>query len=190
MTLPDIEELFDDFVTAYGRGDDPDVREYLKRAGASREQLGLLIDNFLAYAPIGPTDEETIVLVNSRISGRPALEEARVRRRLKLSSIGERLGKKLSLPAELWPRVTAAYEDLERDWLDPRGVDSTVWEALRSIFGFDVRRLVGRADFGEPAVVLRRAVMPDSAEYRISPEMESRPAPDEVDKLFRGRVDR
>lgn len=189
MTSPDIEELFDDFVTAYGRGADPDIREYLETAGASRERLGLLIDNFLAYAPIGPTDEETIVLINSRISGRPTLEEARARRQLDLSSIGRQLGEKLSLPADLWERVTAAYADLERDWLDPRGVQPTVWEALRSIFDFDVRRLVGQAEFGEPAVVLRRADVTEAVGAAVSPATEPRHAPDEVDRLFRGPVD-
>jgi hypothetical protein len=176
-------------VSAYGRGDDPDVRDYLKAAGASREQLGLLIDNFLAYAPIGPTDEETIVLINSRVSGRPALEEARVRRRLDLSSIGAQLREKLSLSVDLSDRVTAAYGDLERDWLDPRGVHPTVWEALRSIFDFDVRRLVGQAESDTPAVVLRRSVPADAVEHAVSAMTEHQEAHDEVDRLFRGPVD-
>ena len=179
-----VEELFDQFVTAYGRGDNPDVRDFLQSAGQHRDELGLLIDNFLAFAPIAPTDEETIVLVSARIAGRHPLQEARARRSLTLGTVVEDLAKRLSIDRNLFSRLVDAYEDLERDWLDPRGVDSSVWESLRSIFDLDVRRLVASGE-GASAVLMRSEAKLSPRTGVMNREAHSEP-PDEIDRLFRG----
>jgi hypothetical protein len=189
VTASGIEELFEEFVSAYGRGDDPDVRDFLARAAGRRAELGTLLDNFLAFAPIGPTDEETIVLVNARIAGRTPLQEARVRRKLDVEGVVDALAEKLRIAQALRARLAEAYDDLERDWLDPRGVQASVWDSLRSIFDLDVRRLFVGGD-ALPAVLMRSDAKrsPATGAAKTLPAGAGKPR-DEIDRLFRGWSD-
>ena len=143
-----------------------------------------MIDRYLAFAPIAETDDETLVLLSARIAGRTPIEEARERRNLTVTAVVERLREVLGLATSLTDRLQDAYEDLERDWLDPRGVRQPVWTALEGIFGFDVRKLVTGPP--EPlawdAVLLRREPREDPASAGATAEPRPR---DEVDELFR-----
>jgi hypothetical protein len=185
VTTNKVDELFEQFVTEYGHGRNPDVREYLDRAGPTRSELGALIDSYLAFAPIGETDEESLILVSARVAGRTPIAEARTRRNLSVTALVEKLREQLGLATGLSDRLQEAYDDLERDWLDPKGVHSTVWDALRTILGIDVRSFVGSGGPPVAGVLMRR----DSAEAKLSPMAASRgPAgpQDDVDRLFRG----
>ena len=185
MTTRDqVDELFDEFVTEYGGGRDPDVREYLQRAGAARSELGALIDSFLSFAPVADTDEQSRILIGARVAGRTPMAETRVERDLSVNAVVERLRERLGLPAQLTDRLRQAYEDLEKDWLDPRGVHASVWEALRGIFGIDVRRFVGEEDAAFAGVLMRRDRSAPPAEAREADA--SAEPPDDVDRLFRG----
>jgi len=178
-----VEQLFDDFIDARQRGEHPDVGVFLERAGADREALGRLIDVYLVNAPVVPPDEEAIVLIEARLAERSALVELRERRGLGLAAVIEQLREALGLAISVRPRLAEAYEDLERDWLDPRRVQPPVWAALKSIFGLDVRRLVP-AHPPEPfeAVLMRRASAPEVLHDDVGEPAER----DQVDELFRG----
>jgi hypothetical protein len=178
------ERLFDEYLGARRRGEHPDVLTFLDRAGADRHVLGRMIDVYLSEAPVVPPDEETLIVMNARLEGRTAIAELRERRGLSVLAVVERLQQGLNLAGSLTDRLREAYEDLERDWLDPRGVKPSVWTELRSIFGVDVRRLVSRQS--EPAVggVLMRREEP-LATAAAAPAREARPR-DAVDELFRG----
>jgi hypothetical protein len=185
MSTESVDRLFEEFVSAYGQGRNPDLRDYLDRAGSARAELGRMIDRYLAIAPIAETDDETLVLLSARIAGRTPIAEARERRNLTVTAVVERLREVLGLATSLTDRLQDAYEDLERDWLDPRGVRQPVWAALEGIFGFNVRKLVTGPE-PEPlaweAVLLRR----ETREGPASPGTAAEPRPrDEVDELFR-----
>jgi hypothetical protein len=60
-----VELLFDEFAARHARGEHPDAREYLERAGESRNELARLLDGFLAGAPVQPPSEETLTLFAS-----------------------------------------------------------------------------------------------------------------------------
>jgi hypothetical protein len=188
MTPAQIDELFDEFVTEHGQGRNPDVRDYLDRAGSGRAELGALIDSYLAYAPIADTDEETVILVNARIAGRSPIAEARQARGLTLSAVVDDLRTRLGLAQGLTERLREAYEDLERDWLDPRGVHSSVWDALRSILRVDARRLVSGMDPGFAGALMRSARIDLDARAPTGSTPSLEPERDEVDRLFRGGV--
>lgn len=180
-----IEQLFDDFIDARQRGEHPDVAAFLERAGTDREALGRLIDVYLVNAPVVPPDEGSIVLIEARLAEHSALVELRERRGLSLAAVVDQLRDALGLAGSLRPRLAEAYEDLERDWLDPRRVQAPVWAALKSIFGLDVRRLVP-AHPPEPfeAVLMRRSAEPIDM-HAGSGELAAR---DEIDELFRGPI--
>lgn len=185
MTARDyLDELFDEFVTAYGSGRNPDVREYLQRAGAGRAELGALIDSFLAFAPVAATDEEARILVGARVAGRTPIAETRAERQLSISAVVEQLRERLGLSSQLSDRLRQAYEDLEKDWLDPGGVHASVWEALRGIFGIDVRGFVGEEDAAFAGVLMRRD-QPEPADARHAAADAASEPEDEIDRLFR-----
>src|SRR5579875_1216543 len=135
------ERLFGQYVSARQRGERPNVPDYLDRADTDRNVLGRMIDAYLVEAPIEAADEATVVLLNARLEGWTAIAELRERRGLSVPLVVERLRERLGLAQSLTERLREAYEDLERDWLDPRGVKPSVWAALKSILGLDVRQL-------------------------------------------------
>ncbi|GIU95796.1 MAG: hypothetical protein KatS3mg012_2253 [Gaiellaceae bacterium] len=57
---PEAELLFEDFAARYARGEHPDVRDYLERAGDERDALVTLIDGYLASVPAQPPSAETL----------------------------------------------------------------------------------------------------------------------------------
>ncbi len=184
-------ELLEEFTFAWLRGDSPDPREFLERAPAD-ERVGLsaLIDRFLVAQPARAPTHETLSYVRAIAAGaepdvqKTAIETLRLARGLSIEAVVDRLRAALGLGAPLAGRLREAYSDLERDWLDPRGVQPPVWKALAGIFEVDVRRLV-MADAEPPVatVLMRRANVAE----RESPMPEHAPRErDEVDELFRG----
>lgn len=189
-------ELFDEFTVAWLRGETPDPRETLERAPeAERAALSALIDRFVAGQPARVPTEEALSYVReiAAIAEQAAAEDEapttaiaqlRVSRGLSVDAVVERLLALLGLRAALTPRLREAYSDLERDWLDPRGVQRPVWSALTAILGVDVRSLL-TADHEPPvaAVLMRKEARLDMHADVTEPEPEPR---DEVDELFRG----
>lgn len=183
--------LLEGFTFAWLRGDAPDPREFLDRAPPDeREALSALIDRFLVAQPARAPTEETLSYVRAiaavaatEIPG-TAIEKLRVTRGLSIEAVVDRLRAALGLDTRLAGRLREAYSDLERDWLDPSGVQAPVWKALGNIFETDVRCLVmADAEPSVAAVLMRRAKVEDSE----SPMSQHVPRErDEVDELFRG----
>jgi hypothetical protein len=190
LTDPTLE-LLEEFTVAWLRGDSPDPRRFLERApDDERADLSALINRFLVGQPARSPTEETLSYVRAIAAGaepkmrRTAIERLRVARGLSIEAVVDRLRAALGLGTPLTGRLREAYSDLERDWLDPRGVQAPVWNALASIFEADVRRLV-MVDAEPPVatVLMRRATAADGE----SPMPQHAPRErDEVDELFRG----
>jgi len=184
-TNPTVAVLFDEFVESHVSGGRPDVRDYLLRAGKADGELGVLIDRFLALAPVEAPDEETIVALNARLEFVTPLTEARRRLRLKVEDVVERLRDALDLQETSRGRLRVAYQELETDQLDPAGVSDAVWAALHKIFGVDPRRLaMPAAPMLAASHYLRQADF--DAPPRLSALRSAAHKPDEVDALFRG----
>jgi hypothetical protein len=181
-----VAQLFDEFVDAQVSGEQPDVREFLLRAGQESHALGVLIDRYLEVAPIEEPDQETVIALNARLEHLTPLTAARRRIPLKVDDVVERLRESLGLEESSRARLRVAYQELEAEQLDPAGVNERVWEALRSILALDPRRLVIRETpaFATPAY--RRAADFQAVEA-AQPLVAEHDQPDEVDFLFRGR---
>jgi hypothetical protein len=189
MTSETVQTLFDEFAAAHARGERPDVRAYLARAGAGAEELGLLIDRYLQAVPAQPPDEETLVLLTARVEQVTPLTAARTRLPLKVDDVVYPLRDALGLSPAATDRLRTAYQELEAGQLDPAGVHERVWNVLQKILRLDPHRLLDRpkpkAAFAAPAY-MRMADVDSVA--GSTPERGATPvgAPDEVDFFFRG----
>lgn len=180
-----VETLFDEFATAHARGERPDVHEFLERAGEHTQELGLLIDRHLQTVPAQPPDEESLVLMQSRLEHVTPLVAARTRRGLKVRDLSDRLRGVLGLGEDLADRVEEAYSDLERGQLDPDRVDKRVWDALRTLLDLDARRVAaGMTPLAAASAYFREADSQVTAVLAAAPASREPRAPDEVDRLF------
>jgi hypothetical protein len=181
-----LDTLFDEFAAAHARGESPDVRDYLARAGDDAEELGRLIDRYLQAVPAQPPDQETIVLMQARLEHTDALVAARVRLGLRRRELSDRLRESLGLGEALGDRVEAAYSELERGQLDPGRVDGRVWDALRKVLGLDALRLARSAGPAAASVPFYRLPDVPAAAAASPAQLDAREEPvrDEVDRLF------
>ena len=114
-----VEALFDEFAARYARGEEPDVEEYLERAGRGKRSLGLRIDRYLQTAPARAASEEELALLDARLERNPPLLALRLRRRQRVDDVVDALVSGLGLGADARAKVKAYYQRLEFGLLDP-----------------------------------------------------------------------
>ena len=187
MMEAQVELLFDEFAVRYARGERPDVREYLKRAGGEREALGSMIDRYLQAVPAREPTEEDVVLMQALLDKEPPLLVLRLRRRLTRDAIVAALVKTLGLDPAKVKKVDGYYHQLETGLLDPKGVDRRVWDALGEFLDANVRVLAGIRPAPPPAPAVSYQRYPgielrESISYSRAPAEEEEP--DEIDRLF------
>ena len=183
----DVSRLFDEYAVAYRRGERPDARAYLERAGAARGELADLIDAFLTRAPAPAPDEATVALMEAWAAGEPPLLALRVRRGLRREAVVEALIAALGLAPGKRAKVARYYHELESGLLDPAGVSRRVFEALAETLQARAPDLQSwRARPPEPAAAFLRAPEPVAAPLAAPAPAQPEEAWDEVDELFRG----
>lgn len=176
-------QLFDEFAAAFARGDDPDLRAFLSRAGDDAPLLARLVDDFLGGAEAPAPAPERVQAMRAWVQGEPPLLELRKARKLKRPELVARLTGLLGLAAERERKVGRYYHELEAGLLEPRGVDTRVWEALRELFGTDVRAVARwRPAPVEAAPAFR---LSESSRPQMTAARARLPEEDEVDRLFR-----
>ena len=192
-----VDLLFDEFAASYARGEHPDARDYLERAGDARDALADLIDRFLAAAPVQPPGEETLVLF-ARSSPKPRRGDAAAApRRARAPRLTARRGRRLDPRAVRARRGEAgegrALLPRARDGAArPRAVISErLREALSERFG-DALQAALTCETPPLGVDLAyRRVQDEPARYlasfeEIAPAEPAPPERDEVDRLFVG----
>lgn len=189
---PEAELLFEDFAARYARGEHPDVRDFLERAGDERDALAALLDGYLASVPAQPPSAETLATFATLLPGEgntPPMLAMRVKMGLRRSEVVRQLVRFLGLPAEREEKVARYYHELETGLLDPRGVQPPVWHHLAKILGPAIRPLMVAPYTEPPALVAAYYRRSDDQVRRfdaraVAPE---KPAErDEVDALFLG----
>jgi hypothetical protein len=196
---PVVERLFEGFVEARERGEQPNVADLLAAAGPAAGELGRLIDAYLRMAPVQPPDEDTLVLMQARLAGNPPLLTLRLRRKLTRDAVVGALVTALRLDPAKTAKVGGYYHELETGLLPTAGVDVSVWDALREVLGANVRALAARAvpvpPLASPAFLRERNFVDDDrptsapVPQRESATPAATPEPDEVDRLFTGASD-
>lgn len=188
MSRP-VETLFDEFAARYARGERPDARLYLEEAGQAREELGALIDAYVESAPVQPPDEETLILMRSRLEGQPALLVLRNARGVSRERIVDAIVSAFGIAEAKRLRVADYYHRLEVGLLDVGGVSRKVLDVIESLLGADPARYAGPAAHPATGGVFFRAETgemgappPPAAPARVVEAGE----PDDVDRLFAG----
>ena len=183
--MPELFELFDEYAAAYARGERPQAREYLARAGPQADELAGLIDEFLQRSPAAEPDEETMTIVGALVEGHPPLLELRVQRGLRREQVVAALVRMLGLDVKKEAKVAGYYHQLEGGLLEPRGVDRRVWDALAETFKTRVDDLVAwrpRPAEAAPAY-LRATGAPAEMAAPLAPAS-TKVERDEIDDLF------
>ena len=180
-------DLFDDFAARHARGERPDVRDYLERAGPQADELSRLIDAFLRAAPAQEPAPETRAMMAAFAEGELPLLRLRVERRLTRDAVVTALVKGLHLDSKKTPKVRRYYHELETGLLDQERVDGRVFAVLAKTLGACVADLVASRPppFELSAMYLRESsadAMP--APPSFAPLEGPHEEPDEVDLLF------
>jgi hypothetical protein len=191
--MPDVSLLFDEWAARFARGEEPDLREYLARAGEGADELAGLVEAFVAVAPAAEPSEERVALTRAWAAGQSPLLELRTRRGVRREAVVEAILSRFGLAAEKRQKVAGYYHELESGLLDPLRVDRRVWELLAELLRASVTDLRRPLRLTPPptglAVAYRRAA-PKAAFEALAAPAAAAPAaepepPDEVDRLFR-----
>ena len=177
-----VTELLDEFIVRYRRGEDPDLRDYLARAGERADELGLLVEGVLRAVPPPEPSEESVALARAWVAGQPPLLELRVERGLTREAVVDLLREGLGLAPERREKLRLRYHQLETGQLEPAPVDKRVWQALADALRVRVEEL---RSWARPVAQLEAQPMfrrESSASYVAIPEQQE--PPDEVDRLF------
>ncbi|MGH7539429.1 MAG: hypothetical protein ACRELC_00345, partial [Gemmatimonadota bacterium] len=120
-------ELFDDYCRRYARGERPDVRDYVERAGPGADELSRLLDRYLASAPPPSPEPETVAAMSAWLEGEPPLLELGRRRGLRRDAVADEIVGSLELDPAKREKVKGYLHRLESGLLDPSGVSRRVW---------------------------------------------------------------
>lgn len=174
--------LFDDFAAGWARGERPDAREYLVRAGDDAPRLLELIDEHLQWAPPPDPDPDLIALLSAWRLGEPPLLELRRRRGRSRSAIVDALIAALGIDTAKRGRVRDNYHRLETGQLRLARVDARVLRIVATALGVRVTDLAAwpGAHPLEGALMMRDAIAADA----LHEAWPSPAEPDDVDRLF------
>jgi hypothetical protein len=182
----DVFSLFDDYAARFARGERPEARAYLTRAGADVDELAQLIDGYLARATPPPPSEDAVAVTTAALHGRSPLREARARSGLSGAEVVDALVAALGLDRAKRPKVARYYDELEEAVRDPRRVDRRVFEALGATLRASASDLArgprARVEgLGFSLATAAPAPLPHAAVAARAAHVEP---PDEIDRLF------
>lgn len=173
--------LFDEWAARFARGERPDLREYLARAGDGQEEVARLAEAWLARTEPPEPDEEAIALAQAWIEGAPPIVALRARRGLRRGEVVDALIERFGLDRAKREKVRRYYHEVETGQLVPG--DERLVAALADILRTRVSDLLAlrpRPLAAEPAYY--RALATDAL---TRPPAAPEDALDEIDRLFR-----
>lgn len=189
----DVSALFDDYAARFVRGERPDARDYLRRAGEGVGELGMLIERFLEHVPPPPPDDDALRLAEAWVAGHSPLVDLRASRGITRDEAVDALIKRLGLDRSKRAKVQGYYHQLENGLLDVRRVDPRVFEVLAARLKARVGDLLawrprplafeGTAYHRVAPAPGQPAPAPATASFDMALAPEE---PDEIDRLFRG----
>jgi hypothetical protein len=181
----DVRDLFAEYADAYVRGDEPQARDFLARAGDDADELGRMLEAFLAAAPRQSPGPDALAIVGAWAEREPPLVHVRASRGVRVDEVVDAIVEKTGIAAEKRPKVKRYYQQLEQGLLDPSGVSERVWEVLRRLIGPLAAAAVGRPS---PAPISGAAFFREAAPQARGVSSDAEPATpperDEVDDLF------
>lgn len=183
--MTSLEHLLDEYAVRFRRGEQPDLREYLRRAGEDAEELAALVDRFLQAAPAPEADEAALARMRAWVEAESPLHRARLAQGRRRAEVVAALVKLLGLDPAREQKVGRYYHELETGQLATKGIDARVWDALAQILQAPAEKL--RSWRPPPALAAAApAYFRLAEEDRRLLELPDRQEeePDEVDRLF------
>jgi len=177
-------QLFDEYAAAYARGERPSAEDFLERAGAERDELALLLGEYLRRAPAQPASEDDERRLGLLLAPEPPLLALRVERGLRVDDVVSSLVERLGLDPATRAKVKRYYQRLEGGLLDPRGLSGRLRSALVDVFGAAAGPALAWTAPPPAAPAFLRAAEPAAAQAAPPPPTQA--AGDEVDRLFTG----
>ena len=174
----DVKSLFEEYAAGFERGERPDLRTYLERAGEGRDELAGLVDLWLRIAPAPEPDEESVALAAAWLAGEPPLVELRARRGLKRGAVVDALIDRFGLDRAKREKVKRYYHEVETGQRVP--ADERLVTALAEILRTRASDLLAwrpRPLLAEPAYFRTEALV-------AAPPPRAAEEPDEIDRLF------
>jgi hypothetical protein len=135
--------LFDDWAARVARGESPDPREYLERAGPGREELAQLMEAYLQAAPRREPDPETVELARTWLRGDSPLAELRARRGIRRQDVVAAIVDAFGLAPEKAGIVKSYYHRLEAGLLDPSRLSRPLLDLLGKTLGVANETILG-----------------------------------------------
>jgi hypothetical protein len=179
--------LFEEYAARFARGEHPDLREYLQRAGEGRDELAALVDGWLQAAPPPEPSEEQVALMQAWLEGQPPLVELRARRGLRRSDVVRALIERFRLDPAKEEKVDRYLHQVETGSLVP--AEQRLLDALADILRVRAHELLTMRPRPLPAQATyyradpAAAAAPPAAARSASVPAEA----DEIDELFRAR---
>jgi hypothetical protein len=181
----DVRDLFAEYADAYVRGDEPQARDFLARAGDDADELGRMLEAFLAAAPRQSPGPDALAIVGAWAEREPPLVHVRASRGVRVDEVVDAIVENTGIAAEKRPKVKRYYQQLEQGLLDPGGVSERVWEVVRRLIGPLADASVGWASSTAiPDTAFFRAAAPLARGRSSDAEPATPPERDEVDDLF------
>jgi hypothetical protein len=128
-----LSQLFDEWAASWARGERPDPRAYLQRAGIHSDELNRMMDAFLQLTPRPEPDPDRVELVQAWLRGESPLVDLRARRGLKRDDVVDSLLQTLGLAPGKRPFLSNRYHELEAGLLEPRGLSERLVESLAGV---------------------------------------------------------
>jgi hypothetical protein len=138
-----LDILFDEYARRYRRGDRPDLREYLKRAGADADRLARAVERFLIAAPPPPASEAQLAVARKLVRQTPPLLRLRVSRGLRRDVVIAAVIERFGIDPGKRDKVRRRYHELESGRLDPRRADPKLLEVLAETLRTKADELLG-----------------------------------------------
>src|SRR4051794_33323657 len=134
--MPDqLFELFDEYAAAYARGERPSAENYLERAGAAREQLASLLEEFLRRTAVPPPSEDDRRSLGLMLADEPPLLALRVERGMRVDDVVDALIDQLGLEPAKRSKLKRYYQRLEGGLLDPFTISKRLRAVLADLLG-------------------------------------------------------
>ena len=179
-----VSRLFDEWAASYARGERPDPREYLTRAGADADELGCLMESWLLASPRAEPDDESVALARAWVSGASPLVELRARHGVKRNEVVDAVVKTFDLDLSKRAKVKEYYHRLESGLLDPRGLSPGLVDLLAKTLRARTVDIVAWRPRTLAAAPVFRAAEAAKFDALAVDTRESEEPHDEVDALF------
>lgn len=176
--------LVEEFAAARARGEEPDVRGYLERAGDRAGEFGAMVRAVIVATPPPAPSAQALARARALLAPEPPLLALRHRSGLTVDDVTDHLAGALGVAPAARPRLRVLYQRLEAGLVDAAGIAARLRSALAAAFGVAEGEIAGGPESGEGAVFARGPEGWEEALDVLPVDALPGPPSAEVDALF------